>query len=231
MRELKWSSTCVWTSTLDGDKWSDSISSHFNPVKNPLSLLAATPGCPQTRFGVKNNFFSIPWIEPRVLGHPTYNPPLCYLSMTLQPFAGPWPLFSFLILRTVGRTPWTGDQHVARPLPAHRTTQTQDKGTQTSRPRVGFEPTMPVLERAKAVHVLHRATVSSDIKLFLRIFPVICVHLRFCILFPIFMSPGRRVSVFLKAQYFRLTQPVPTKISEWWNTWEIITRAHVETGN
>jgi hypothetical protein len=28
--------------------------------------------------------------------------------------------FSFLILYTVGRTPWTGDQPVARPLPAHR---------------------------------------------------------------------------------------------------------------
>jgi hypothetical protein len=30
---------------------------------------------------------------------------------------GPWPLFfSFLILYTVGKTPWTGDQPVARPL-------------------------------------------------------------------------------------------------------------------
>jgi hypothetical protein len=31
--------------------------------------------------------------------------------------------FSFLIFCTVGRTPWTGDQPVARPLPAHRTAQ------------------------------------------------------------------------------------------------------------
>jgi hypothetical protein len=30
--------------------------------------------------------------------------------------------FSFLIPYTVGRTPWTGDQPVARPLPTHRTT-------------------------------------------------------------------------------------------------------------
>jgi hypothetical protein len=29
--------------------------------------------------------------------------------------------FSFLILYTVGRTPWMGDRPVARPLPAHRT--------------------------------------------------------------------------------------------------------------
>jgi hypothetical protein len=34
---------------------------------------------------------------------------------------------SFLILYTVGRTPWTGDQLVARPLPTRRTTQTQNK--------------------------------------------------------------------------------------------------------
>jgi hypothetical protein len=38
--------------------------------------------------------------------------------------------FSFLNLYTVGRTPWTGDQPVARPLPAHITTQTQNKRTQ-----------------------------------------------------------------------------------------------------
>jgi hypothetical protein len=37
--------------------------------------------------------------------------------------------FSFLILYTVGRTPWTRDQPVARPLPTHRTTQTQNKRT------------------------------------------------------------------------------------------------------
>jgi hypothetical protein len=42
--------------------------------------------------------------------------------------------FSLLILYTVGRTPWTGYQPVARPLPTHRTTQTQNKRTQTSTP-------------------------------------------------------------------------------------------------
>jgi hypothetical protein len=40
--------------------------------------------------------------------------------MALQPFVGPWPLFQFLNLHTVGRTPWTGDQHIARSLPTHR---------------------------------------------------------------------------------------------------------------
>jgi hypothetical protein len=65
--------------------------------------------------------------------------------------------FSFLILYTAGRTPWVGDQPVARPLPTCRTTQTQNKRTQTSMPRVGFEPTTPVFDRAKMVHVLDRA--------------------------------------------------------------------------
>jgi hypothetical protein len=33
--------------------------------------------------------------------------------------------FRFFILYTVSRTSWTGDQAVARPLPTHRTTQTE----------------------------------------------------------------------------------------------------------
>jgi hypothetical protein len=63
------------------------------------------------------------------------------------------------IIYTVGRIPWTGDQPVARPLPRHRTAQTQDKRTQTSMPRVGFKPTIPVFERAKTVRTLYRAAI------------------------------------------------------------------------
>jgi hypothetical protein len=72
-----------------------------------------------------------------------------------------WVLAAFsvtFIIYTVGRTPWKGDQPVARPLPAHRTAQTQNKRTQTSIPQVGFEPTIPMFERAKTVHALDRAT-------------------------------------------------------------------------
>jgi hypothetical protein len=65
--------------------------------------------------------------------------------------------FRFVIPYTVGRTPWTGDQPVVRPLPIHRTTQTQNKRTQTSMPPVGFELTIPVLERVKSVLALDRA--------------------------------------------------------------------------
>jgi hypothetical protein len=53
-----------------------------------------------------------------------------------------------------------GDQPFARPLPAHRTAQTQNKRTQTSMPQVGFKPMIPVSERVKTVHALDRtATV------------------------------------------------------------------------
>jgi hypothetical protein len=75
-----------------------------------------------------------------------------YLSMALQFFfVGPWPLFTFWILDTVGRTPWTGDEPVARPLPMYRTTQTQNKRTQTYMPWLRFEPTIPAFEWAKTV--------------------------------------------------------------------------------
>jgi hypothetical protein len=61
-----------------------------------------------------------------------------------------------------GRTPWTSDQPVARPLPTNRTTQSQNKSTQTSMPWVGFEPKIPAFEQAKIVHASDRtATVIS----------------------------------------------------------------------
>jgi hypothetical protein len=68
-------------------------------------------------------------------------------------------LFSFLILYTVGRTPWMGDQPVARPLPTHRITQTQDKHRHPclewdSNPR--FQCSMG----GKTVHALDRAATA-----------------------------------------------------------------------
>jgi hypothetical protein len=95
-------------------------------------------------------------------------------SMALQPFVGLWPLLQFLIIFTQtvidysrsrcksrisgpplthtyihtytdGRTPWTSDQPVARPLPTHRITQKQNKRTH-KHPYLecDFEPTIPV---------------------------------------------------------------------------------------
>jgi hypothetical protein len=54
-----------------------------------------------------------------------------FFSLALQP---PWalaPSFQFHDHVTHGRTPWTGDQLVARPLPTHRKTQTQNKYIKT----------------------------------------------------------------------------------------------------
>jgi hypothetical protein len=68
---------------------------------------------------------------------------------------------SFLIPYTVGRTPWTGDQLVARPIPIDRTIQTQNKRTQISVHRVGFEHTIPVFKRAKTIHALDRAATVN----------------------------------------------------------------------
>jgi hypothetical protein len=64
----------------------------------------------------------------------------------------------FINPMTVGGTPWKGDLPVARPLPTHKTTQTQNKSTQTSMPRVGFEPTIPVFEWAKTVRASDRSS-------------------------------------------------------------------------
>jgi hypothetical protein len=89
-------------------------------------------------------------------------------SMALQPFDEDFSSFlSFLILYRVGKTPWTGDQPVARPLRTHKTTQTEYR-TQTSMLWVWFEPTIPVCERAKTVHSLdHAATLigTEDVTL------------------------------------------------------------------
>jgi hypothetical protein len=78
-----------------------------------------------------------------------------------RPF-GPWPLFQFLNLYRVCRTPWTGDQPITRPLPTHRATKTHNKRTRTSMPRVGFESTIPVFKRTKRVHALDRAVTVID---------------------------------------------------------------------
>jgi hypothetical protein len=81
-----------------------------------------------------------------------------------SPLSGPGRFFNYLILHTVDRTPWTGDQPVARLLPIHRTTQTYNKRTQTSMPRMGFEPPTPAFERAKTVHALDRAATVIVIR-------------------------------------------------------------------
>jgi hypothetical protein len=77
-----------------------------------------------------------------------------------SPLLGVGHFFSFLILYTDGRTPWTGDQPVAWPLPTPRTTQTQTKRTQTFMPRMGFEPTTPVFEWTKTFRASDSTTTA-----------------------------------------------------------------------
>jgi hypothetical protein len=109
-------------------------------------------------------------LEAAPTNHPSIHP-------SIHPFIHPsnyrstalcWALAAFSVswsFYTVGRTPWTEDQPVARPLPAHRTAQTQHKHTQTSMSWGGFGPKIPVFKRAKTVHALERtATVIGCTK-------------------------------------------------------------------
>jgi hypothetical protein len=62
----------------------------------------------------------------------------------------PWPLLQFRNLSyTDSWTPRMSDLPVARSLPTHRATQTQNKHTQASMPRVGFEITISAFELTK----------------------------------------------------------------------------------
>jgi hypothetical protein len=81
--------------------------------------------------------------------------------MALQPFIGPWPLLQFRnLFYTDCRTHWTSDQPVARPLP-----NTNRINWQTPMPSVALEPRIPMFDRAKTAHALHRAvTVMGQLK-------------------------------------------------------------------
>jgi hypothetical protein len=54
-----------------------------------------------------------------------------FFQWLFQPIRGPGLLFSSLIIFIDSRTPWTSDQPVARPLPKHRATQSQNKRIHT----------------------------------------------------------------------------------------------------
>jgi hypothetical protein len=83
---------------------------------------------------------------------------LCSLSLWVYNPLDLGRIFSFLLLHTVGRTPWMGNQ----PCQKAATYTLQHKGNkrrQRSMPRVGFEPAIPLLERAKTVLAIERAAV------------------------------------------------------------------------
>jgi hypothetical protein len=61
-----------------------------------------------------------------------------------------------------GRTPWMGDKSSTYTQDnTHTHTHIQNKRTETSMPRVGFEITTPAFERMKTVYALDRATSGS----------------------------------------------------------------------
>jgi hypothetical protein len=118
-------------------------------VLSGFQSLQATAGrLPNASFHFFSNSYSLSFI---------------HSSMALQPFVGPWPLLQFRILFfffcTVGRILWTTDQPVTRPLPTHRTTQTQNKRAHRHIPWMGFEQTIPGFERAKTVHASDCAAI------------------------------------------------------------------------
>jgi hypothetical protein len=51
----------------------------------------------------------------------SYTVYIIFLLWLYSPLLGLGRFFSFLLPYTVGRTPWKGDQPIARPLPTHRT--------------------------------------------------------------------------------------------------------------
>jgi hypothetical protein len=58
------------------------------------------------------------------------------------------------------------DQPVSRLLPAHRTTRTQNKRTQTFTPQVEFDHKITEFERAKRVHASDRAATVIDLTIY-----------------------------------------------------------------
>jgi hypothetical protein len=89
-----------------------------------------------------------------------------FFSMALPAHSWPRPFIQFRNHFSDGRTPRTSDELVARPLPTHRTTQTQNKRIhthQTSMLWAGFEPSIPASERAKTVHALGSATTVTGV--------------------------------------------------------------------
>jgi hypothetical protein len=93
----------------------------------------------------------------------------------------PFSLFSSLIIYTIGRIPWTGDQPVAKPLPIHKSTKAENKHIQTSMLRVGFEPTSQVFFWVKTFHALEHAAIVIGRHHFAHVYVYISMYVYVCI--------------------------------------------------
>jgi hypothetical protein len=96
----------------------------------------------------------------------TVDAELVFISMALQTFRAQASCsvpYSFFI---DGRTPWTSDQPVTRPLlnTGQHKHRMNTYTYQTSMPCVVFEPTIPASKRAKTVLALDRAATVTATK-------------------------------------------------------------------
>jgi hypothetical protein len=125
------------------------------------------PGC-LSRIDTNVQSFCIAWICSFSID--TVQEPRCYAfggfySLPFAPTLHHRADFSVSWSFTDGRTSWTGDQLVERPLSKHRTIQTQKNVDthQTSMPWVGYKPTIPASERAKTVHASDRSATMTGV--------------------------------------------------------------------
>jgi hypothetical protein len=114
----------------------------------------------------KSNYSKFHYRHVMCKGTKTHTPVLMLdiFTMALPAHSGPWPLIQFLNhFYTDGKTPWTSDEPVTRPLPKHRTTQTQNK--RIHKPNIhalsGIRTHDPASKRAKTVHALDRAATVT----------------------------------------------------------------------
>jgi hypothetical protein len=118
------------------------------PGKHPLLLSQSG------RYWEEKNLFPMLRIEPQFLDRPACCPVIICPSIYLWLYSpyGPWPLFQLLNLMHSRYDSLDGGSALIK-----ATAYTQNnKRTQTPMPWVGFEPTIPVFERAKTVHALDR---------------------------------------------------------------------------
>jgi hypothetical protein len=163
--------------------------------------------------------------------------------MALQPFFKPWPLFQFLdlFIQSIGHLGRGISPSKGRYL--HTGQHKHRINAHASMPQVGFQPTIPVFERARTVHALDRAStaigkdsltsitlkqahiyvcppsfVKSDMKSILLLITQISIHqcwnLRYLAFPEDLISPHIKAS--LTSSVSMMLQHWPTEVMVWW---------------
>jgi hypothetical protein len=133
--------------------------------------------------------------------------------MTLQSSVGPLFLLQFRNLFYTGsRTPWTSNQPVARPLPTHRTTQTQNKRTHKHAcPEWDSNPQSECSKPAKTVHTLVARPLWSAFKVytFMKIHSNIILHHYLGLRNGLLPSHVKVLYIFIGYNAFYMLRPSP----------------------